>query len=216
MVRHFRATLWVALINALVPAGAWANDYIPDSGVLRSEAAGTWLPDGTLLIAGGNSSNQSSQIYDPFTNQWTDAGRMASGHSAFELGRLRDGGVVIGDADGGFEFYSLDAKAWVPMGPWGSNRSKGSGVETRQGVIVFVGGSDAGGSPVPQIEELSPDGGWSPVGLLQLHSGKRWPSSWQAEISSCSEDRTLVASPPPTCAECLGSMEATRRLRRPR
>ena len=78
------------------------------------------------MVVGGGSTNW-AQRYDPFTNTWIDAGFMGSGHSGHQLGRLRDGGVVLADnGNGYFEFFDFDTGTWIFKGALARPRAVGA------------------------------------------------------------------------------------------
>ena len=75
--------------------------------VSRSDHAAVTLPDGRVMVIGGNHDTKlldSSEIYDPHTNTWTVAARMPRPRTQHSAVLLRDGRVlVVGgvDSDGG-------------------------------------------------------------------------------------------------------------------
>ncbi len=83
---------------------------IPDMASARRVHTATLLPNGRVLIAGGNGDNQSdnrtsssTEIYDPATNAWTAGPPLATGRLFHTATLLADGSVLLvgGDTAGG-------------------------------------------------------------------------------------------------------------------
>ncbi len=107
-------TIGATLINS-------AEIYDPQSGtfsfgaivgVLRTEATCTRLPDGTILVAGGNptlSSNQvidSLELYDPAQQTFRDGGRLATARAGHSATLLSNSQVLITGGSAGSAVFS--------------------------------------------------------------------------------------------------------------
>jgi Kelch motif len=80
--------------------GPWTSTGDMTTGCSEVEYASVLLPDGRVLVPGGNTAFQtpvsSSDLYDPRTGTWTDAGSMSvvrAGHSSILLPGNR--GVLV-------------------------------------------------------------------------------------------------------------------------
>ena len=88
-------------------SGSWTN-VGPLSSTRTGETA-TLLPDGRVLVAGGESAQrgqrrslQSAEIYDPNSREWRSAGNMACPRSEQAAALLGDGTVLVVAGDGAF------------------------------------------------------------------------------------------------------------------
>lgn len=104
---------------------AWRYD--PGTSTWRSSKLGqshayptvTVLPDGRVLVAGGNTTSgialASTELYNPDVNTWTTAASLATGRHSAAATLLRDGSVlVIGGGTSGGGGRVPDAERFVP------------------------------------------------------------------------------------------------------
>jgi hypothetical protein len=61
----------------------------------RSHHTATLLPDGEVLVAGGQVGGASAELYNPATGAWTDTGSMSTARSDHTATRLPDGEVLV-------------------------------------------------------------------------------------------------------------------------
>jgi hypothetical protein len=113
----------------------------------------TLLPDGKVLVAGGNGGNgTSAELYDPGTGSWTATGRMVTPRSQQLATLLPDGKVLVA---GGFGLSSMltSAELYDPTtGSWTAIGSMALGhigvVDTatllRDGRVLVAGGQTSG------------------------------------------------------------------------
>jgi hypothetical protein len=78
-------------------------------------ATATLLPNGMVLVAGGNGANSTSQRYDPTTNTWSSAGTLARGRMRATATLLTDGRVLVagGQEEAGSD-YALNSAELRP------------------------------------------------------------------------------------------------------
>src|SRR5215211_7069831 len=78
----------IVSLALLLEASAQSFDeqtLVPDMAIQRSGHTATLLPDGRVLVVGGNSAITSCEIYDPALNTWTAGGNLSTariGHTA--------------------------------------------------------------------------------------------------------------------------------------
>jgi len=102
---------------------AWVDNHDADNvartpGVCRVNAQVAKLPDGRVLVAGGQGAYQiggtsttSVELYDPTSNSWSPQSPMPEARSSGAAVVLGDGSVLIVGGDGGFEGGGL--KVWA-------------------------------------------------------------------------------------------------------
>src|SRR5690349_16863230 len=77
----------VALVLGYVASAQSLSEktVVPKMSIARAGHTATLLPDGRVLVVGGNFSITTSEIYDPILNKWQAAGNLSttrSGHTA--------------------------------------------------------------------------------------------------------------------------------------
>jgi WD40 repeat protein len=94
-------------------------------GTARYYATLTLLPDGKVLLTGGdtvthffNPSVASAELYDPITGSWTPTGSMGTARSGHTATLLSDGTVLVagGSNDNDTLSYGLARRRAVPPG----------------------------------------------------------------------------------------------------
>ena len=150
------------------PATASAELYDPASGSWtatgsmvspRAEHTATLLPDGEVLVAGGDKQLSptamvvaSAELYDPSTGSWTATGSMGRarvGHTATLLpdGKvLVAGGTRIPEATGALaaaELYDPSSGSWTATGSMGRARTGHTATLLPVGKVLVAGGWDS-------------------------------------------------------------------------
>jgi hypothetical protein len=125
-------------------------------GTPRESAAAVALPDGRILVAGGQNTNgvlDSTEIFDPATGQFAHGPDLPAPLSRMMAGLLPDGRVLI--AGGGFgigvtDAYIFDPAAGEtePTAPMNYPRLSGGMAKLADGRLLAVGGS---GADTPEI-----------------------------------------------------------------
>jgi len=176
-----------------------AELYDPSTGVwtttgslntARQYHTATLLPDGKVLIAGGEPdtvpSTSSAELYDPSTGTWTATGSLNTARQYHTATLLPSGKVLIG---GGANFESLTVATdlasaelydpstgvWSSTGSLATERSAHTAVLLPSGDVLDSGGvNNFGANPtwLASSELYNPESGnWSPTGsLLQARS----------------------------------------------
>jgi hypothetical protein len=172
-------------IETITPSNA-AELYDPDTGgwaatgsmlAPRFEFTATLLPDGKVLVAGGEGLLTSAELYDPLSGTWTTTGAMATGRYAQSATLLRDGrvlvagGIVAGDAADDKmppgELYDPTSGTWTVTGAMATDRYGHTATLLPDGKVLVVGGSQDGSPDGPFAELYDPiNGTWTAAGTL--------------------------------------------------
>ena len=119
----------------------------------RSDHGAAPLPDGKVLVAGGNFGTlplASSEIYDPRTDRWTKAAPMPDARVRFSIAPLPDGRVLvvgglnrIGQPMTSSTIYDPGADEWLPGPELSMPRVEQAAVSLRGGDVLIIGGQGA-------------------------------------------------------------------------
>lgn len=118
-----------------------------DMSVTRMKHAAARLPDGRVLVTGGDSVDMSghlatSEIYDPTLDAWSPAAPMSTTRERHHAILLQDGRVFVLGADTA-EAYSPTGDIWTPLPPPPAvHGARTVLVELPTGDILAVGGGD--------------------------------------------------------------------------
>jgi hypothetical protein len=126
----------------------------------RSRHTATLLPNGKVLVVGGESGGQalaSGEIYDPATNSWSGAAGLMTGVSGTPRRSSRTGRLVVGGLDlGGFfvggnilasaELYDPATNTWSSAASLTTARHGPTATLLASGVVLIVGGMAGSGT----------------------------------------------------------------------
>jgi hypothetical protein len=159
--------------------------------VPRDDAASAPLPDGRVLIAGGNNTDQpshalkSAEIFDPATGSFTPTGDMSVARNEPVAAPLPDGRVLVAGGD----FYEESAEIFDPrtgtFSPTGSmaiHRDGAVAAPLPYGRVVVLGGT------LDQSAEIFD----AATGRFNLTGGPT-PTLWTAAAAPLPDGRVLVA-----------------------
>ena len=120
-------------------------------GTGRSEHTATLLPSGNVLVAGGNGTLSSEELYDPATGTWTATGSMSTTRFQHTATLLANGKVLVagGSVEGGSstlssaELYDPATGSWTATGSLSTARRLHTATLLPSGQVLVAGGSMA-------------------------------------------------------------------------
>ncbi len=186
--------------------GTW--EMTGSMSTARRSHTATLLPDGTVLVAGGNVAweataiTATAEVYDPVTATWRPTRNMnqaRTGHAAILLpnGRVLVAGGMDSNWDpiAGAELYDPATGEWTPTGAMWTARHSFGCVLLMNGDVLVAGGwphiTDYG---IGEAEVYNPASGtWRPVGNLNTARAG-------ASLTLLPDGRALAAGG----AECCG------------
>jgi N-acetylneuraminic acid mutarotase len=163
------------------PRSATAELYHPATGKwtstgrmadARTAFSATHLPDGRVLVAGGDGSFRTVETYDPATGRWTATGSMREGRIGHSAALLRDGTVLVsggcacsdpGDGErASSERYDTARGTWAPTGDMGTPRIFHTSTVLDDGTVLVV--DDGIFDRPPSAERYEPStGSWTRI-----------------------------------------------------
>lgn len=150
----------------------------------RSNHAAVRLPDGKVLVAGGQPQNincastASAEIYDPATGTWSPTGAMNRSRYDFTLTLLGNGKVLAvggaicgGGVNNTAELYDPSTGTWQYTGNMNFHRSSHAAVlltgGSNAGKVLVIAGENISGFAVNTAELYDPTTGtWASTGSL--------------------------------------------------
>ena len=173
------------LAVALAVVGCW-HDWSTTSQIARDFHTATLLPDGRVLIAGGNNWDlmtvaASAELYDPATGTFSPTGSMTAARAAHTATLLADGRVLVTGGEylegtnwgylSSAELYDPKTGKFSPTGPMGSARWRHSATLLSDGRVLITGGY-AGSTLLASAELYDPKTGiFSPTGSMAAALG---------------------------------------------
>ncbi|MDC8016197.1 PKD domain-containing protein [Tahibacter soli] len=171
--------------KVLVIDGTNSQVFDPATGVFtvaiamnttRSRGAAALLPDGRVLLAGGqNNANvvlTTADIWDPATNTWSATGAMATARHSATATRLADGRILIaGGSNGsskqaGAEVFDPATQTFSSTGALLTARAGHTAVALTDGSVLVAGGY-TNASVTSSLERWYPaTGTWADAGSL--------------------------------------------------
>jgi hypothetical protein len=107
--------------------------------------AATLLPDGTVLVAGGDADAMPAELYDPRTGTWTATGSMIEGRWDYTATLLPDGTVLGAGTEGGrtgmtAELYDPRTGTWRATGSMIQDHWQLAATLLPDGTVLVTGG----------------------------------------------------------------------------
>ena len=119
-------------------------------GTARYGHTATLLPNGKVLVAGGNGTNgilASAELYDPATGAWSPTGSLATVRIYHTATLLPNGQVLVvgGNASGSLaELYNPATGSWSPTGSLGTELYIHTATLLADGQVLVAGGYSLG------------------------------------------------------------------------
>ncbi len=137
----------------------------------------TLLPNGKVLVAGGDSNGNSAELYDPGTGIWSSTGNLNNAHGGTAT-LLRNGKVlVLGgasiDVSNSAELYDPATETWSVTGNLNTGRWYAHTATLLPNGEVLVAAGSIGGDDVLESAELYDPvtGTWTDTGDLNIDRG---------------------------------------------
>ncbi len=153
--------------------GTWSSTGSLNTA--RDFATATLLPNGQVLVAGGQGSNgaalSSAELYNPATGAWSSTGSLNSARYDATATLLPNGQVLVaGGAGNGIqssaELYNPVAGTWSITGSLHTARFTATATMLANGQVLVAGGDGSNG-PLASAELYNPaTGTWSITGSL--------------------------------------------------
>jgi len=155
--------------------------------VARQQHSATLLPDGKVLVAGGQGADgilDSAELYDPDTGTWTLTGHMSTPRNGHTATSLADGRVLVtggatsrkppdfGRTDSA-EIFDPATGKWSLTGSMGSIGDGHAAVRLQDGKVLVAGGFNDDTLASAQLYDPA-TGTWSATG--PLHAARFWHS----------------------------------------
>jgi hypothetical protein len=188
-LNHITLGFVITLVLATAAQGADGFTSTGSLGTARYSHTATLLPNGKVLVAGGESYfiddnndvvptfSTSAELYDPAAGTWTPTGSLGTartGHTATLVsngkvlvagGFIRVGGYFIPLASA--ELYDPATGNWSATGSLGGERASHTATLLPSGKVLVAGGEDFNGTTVSDAQLYDPaKGTWSHTGSL--------------------------------------------------
>jgi hypothetical protein len=147
-----------------------AFDNTGSLNTTRSLHTATLLPNGKVLVAGGNDQNnflQTAELYDPATGSWTATGNLNTARY-YHTATLLPNGKVLVAGGGGYsaELYDPGSGSWTATGNLNTARDQHTATLLPNGKVLVAGGY-SGHGPSASAELYDPgSGSWTATGDL--------------------------------------------------
>ncbi len=172
--------LVTVFVFMVVPALAAAQDWWPvgSLGTARAFHTATLLPDGKVLVAGGEAEGSrmfaSAELFDPTTANWSGTGSMGIERTNFAAVLLPSGKVLVaGGRNWGIplasaELYDPATGTWSDTGAMATARDESTLTLLPSGKVLVAGGDGNSMQSIYATAELYDPitGTWSPTGSL--------------------------------------------------
>jgi hypothetical protein len=124
---------------------------------VRSHHTATLLPNGKVLVAGGEQGGGSSsgaELYDPATGTWSATGNLTQARADHTATLLQSGKVLVVGGNSGYPFsgiataelYDPATGTWTPTGSLVSGRASHTATLLASNRVLVTGGRDANGA----------------------------------------------------------------------
>jgi hypothetical protein len=151
-----------------------ASVPVPSMSVARSQHTATLLPDGRVLVVGGNPAVTTTEIYDPATNEWQAVDNMSIARIGHSATLLSNGQVLVVGSEAPLfppptsiptELYDPAIDRWTRVNEPKLLRNGQTATLLADGTVLVAGGS----GPLTTAEQYTPATGvWSDAGNMRM------------------------------------------------
>jgi hypothetical protein len=144
------AELYDPLTNAFAATGNTLDDHGQGSTATR-------LPDGKVLIVGGNGAPMSAELFDPATGVFSRAGSPSSPRAFHTATALSDGRVLVAGGPGNSaEIYAPATNRFTTTGGMNSTRTGAAAALLPDGSVLIAGGASDAAACLATAELFNP------------------------------------------------------------
>src|SRR6184192_2743384 len=123
-------------------------EYTGSLKTARFHHTATLLPDGRVLVAGGEDrlyALASAELYDPATGTWSDTGSLNTARDSHTATLLPNGMVLVvgggpGSANASAELYDPASGIWTPTSSLNTGREEHMAILLPNGMVLVAGG----------------------------------------------------------------------------
>ena len=138
--------------------------------VTRYNHTATLLTNGTVLVAGGDSTGSGAEVYSPTTGNWSSTGLLATGRSSHTATLLNNGLTLVAGGTGSAplksaEIYNAVNHSWSSANSMNTARYGHTATLLQNGFVLVAGGINASGF-LSSTEEYVPVTYWAPAGNM--------------------------------------------------
>src|SRR5262245_44445572 len=181
IARHSFASILSVILTTLIlktfALGQVTPRWIPTGSlnIPRSGHTSTLLPNGKVLVVGGESSG-SAELFDPATGTWSVTGSLNILRSVYTATLLQNGKVLVSGTSAPWPFvqssdaelYDPATNTWSVTGSLNTTRYGPTATLLPNGQVLVTGGQDDFDLPLASAELYNPGTGtWSVTGSLQ-------------------------------------------------
>ena len=180
---------YLASAEVFNPAtNSFSSAGIGAMGVARRGAVAAPLPDGRVLVAGGDYIDgadhylASAEVYNPATNAFTPVGDMGIARVRAAAAPLPGGRVLVAGGNDGTtrlssaEVFNSATNAFTPVGDMGSDRAREAAAPLPDGRVLLAGGTN--GAPLSTAAIFDPaTNSFSSAGIGAMSTARQAPAA---------------------------------------
>ncbi|HSD24439.1 MAG TPA: kelch repeat-containing protein [Solirubrobacterales bacterium] len=180
---------YLASAEVFNPAtNSFSSAGIGAMGVARRGAVAAPLPDGRVLVAGGEYYDgvdhylASAEVFNPATNAFTPVGDMGIARIRAAAAPLPDGRVLVAGGNDGAtrlssaEVFNPSTNAFTPVNDMGIDRARAAAAPLHDGRVLVAGGTD--GAPLSSAAVFDPaTNSWSSAGIGAMGTARQAPAA---------------------------------------
>jgi hypothetical protein len=180
---------YLASAEVFNPAtNSFSSAGIGPMGTPRRGAVAAPLPDGRVLVAGGDYNDgvdhflASAEVFNPATNAFTPVGDMGIARVRAAAAPLPDGRVLVAGGNDGTtrlssaEIFNPATNAFTPVGGMGIDRARAAAAPLPDGRVLLAGGTN--GAPLSSATVFDPaTNSFSSAGLGAMSTARQAPAA---------------------------------------